>query len=77
MKHRFLVYSLSHTWLVVDITQIGLPTEVYPEEGKQRTVPTLRFRSWQHVEQRLLSLGANSEVLAKLKAKKLFDLTIV
>jgi hypothetical protein len=34
IKHRrLIIYSLSHTWVVVDITTIGLPNEIYPEEG--------------------------------------------
>lgn len=44
MKHRFLIHELNHTVLLVDITGIGLPTEIYPYEGKSHSVPTLRFK---------------------------------
>ena len=36
MKHRFMIHALNHTYLVVDITSIGPPTEIYPEEGKEQ-----------------------------------------
>jgi hypothetical protein len=52
-RRRLIVYSLSHTWLVVDITAIGLPNEIYPKEGNEQMVPTLRFQSWKHVKQYL------------------------
>ena len=58
MKHRFLIHSLNHTTLLVDITQIGLPNEIYPPEGKLQSVPSLRFQTWRHAEQYLLGLGA-------------------
>jgi hypothetical protein len=46
MKHRFLLYRLSHTVIAVDLTEIDLPTEIYPPGGKKQMVPTLRFQSW-------------------------------
>jgi hypothetical protein len=50
MKHRFLLYRLSHTVIVVDLTEIGLPTEIYPPGGKKLMAPTLRFQTWKDVE---------------------------
>jgi hypothetical protein len=67
MKHRFLIHQLNHTYLLVDITQIGLPVEVYPPEGRSQSIPSLRFQGWQHAEQHLLDLGANQEALNGIK----------
>ncbi len=69
MKHRFLLYLLSHTIVVVDITEIGLPTEIYPPDGKRQMVPTVRFQSWTDVEHYFLSLGADAETLEKISAQ--------
>jgi hypothetical protein len=44
MKHRFLIHSLNHTALVVDITQFGLPTKVFPPGGEHETAPAIRFQ---------------------------------
>jgi hypothetical protein len=81
MKHRFLLHSLSHTWLIVDITAIGLPNEIYPEEGKKQTVPALRFQNWTHVERYLRSQGADSDEIeclsVALKRYSVGVLTIV
>jgi len=81
MKCRFLLHSLSHTVVVVDITDIGLPTEIYPRRGQQRMVPALRFQSWRDAAQYLLALGANNEMLhlasAHLRETSVAVLTIV
>jgi hypothetical protein len=81
MKHRFLLHSLSHTFVVVDITEIGLPTEAYPPEGKEQIVPSLRFQSWTAAERYFLSLGAGAEVLqgtlSALKRQSVAVMTIV
>jgi len=66
MKHRFLIHSLNHTSLLVNITEIGSPTEVYPPEGKSQSVPSLRFQGWHNVERYLLGLGANQKSLSSL-----------
>ena len=63
MKRRFLIHNLNHTSLVVDITEIGLPTEIYPPEGKLQPVPSLRFQNWHNVEEHLRGLGANRKSL--------------
>jgi|HubBroStandDraft_3_1064219.scaffolds.fasta_scaffold352287_1 hypothetical protein len=69
MKHRFLLCRLSHTVMVVDLTEIGLPTETYPLDGKKQTVPTLRLQSWKDVELYFLSLGADAEALGQTSAQ--------
>jgi hypothetical protein len=80
MKHRFLIHSLNHTTLLVDITEIGLPTEIYPPEGKSQPVHSLRFQTWHAAEQYLLGLGASQLSLtttdASLKRAGLAVLTI-
>ena len=60
MKHRFMIHALNHTWLVVDITSIGFPTEVYPEEGKEQMLSSRRFQSWNHAEHFLTGQGADA-----------------
>jgi hypothetical protein len=81
MKHRFLLHSLSHTLVVVDITKIGLPTEIYPRTGQEQTVAVARFQSWRDAEQYFLTLGADAEELertsAQLKEASVAVLTIV
>jgi hypothetical protein len=63
MAHRFLIHELNHTTLVVDITGIGLPSDIVPPNGESQSVPSLRFRSWHDAEQHLLGLGAGQESL--------------
>jgi hypothetical protein len=65
----------------VDITKIGLLTEIYPKVGKEQMVPSLRFQSWRDVEEYLLALGAEAEKLertaAQLKKTSVDVLTIM
>jgi hypothetical protein len=81
MKHRFLIYSMSHTWVVVDITKIGPTEEICPKRGQEHTVPLRRFQSWRDAEQYLLESGADTEVLQRtttsLKQTGMAVLTIV
>ena len=81
MRHRFIIYELSHTVLAVDITEIGLPTEIHPPEGKQQSVPTLRFKSWNDARNYLSGIGADEEALAgvtrQMRGAGLAALTIV
>jgi len=76
MKYRFLLHSLNHTVVVVDITELGLPTEIYPPTGKRQTVPSLRFQSWGDAEQYLVGLGARAQEIAGLKKTSVAVLTI-
>ena len=66
MKHRFLVHSLNHTTLLVDITAVGLPTEIYPPEGKPEPVSSRRFQSWRDAEQYLLKMGTEQDELDRM-----------
>jgi hypothetical protein len=59
MKHRFLIHSLNHTTLLVDISEIGLPAEIFPPHGKPQPMPSLRFQAWNDAAQYLLGLGAS------------------
>jgi len=51
MKHRFLIHSLSHTILVVDITQFGIQIEINARTGNMKMIPALRFPVWKEAEQ--------------------------
>jgi hypothetical protein len=51
MKHRFLLHSLNHTILVVDISQFGIAIEINPRTGNTKMVPALRFVNWKEAEQ--------------------------
>lgn len=62
MKRRFLLHSLSHMVLAVDITAEGLQDP--PQEGKMPdSVPILRFGSWDAAASYLEGLGANGSLL--------------
>jgi len=81
MRHRFLLHSLSHTFVVVDITKMGLPKEIYPGAGPEHTVPVARFQSWRDAERYFLALGADAEALERtsvqLKNTSVAVLTII
>ena len=81
MKHRFLIHSLNHTTLLVDITAVGLPTEIYPPEGKTEPLSSRRFQSWRDAEQYLLGMGAAPDQLDRMLEREKKDgvavLTIV
>ena len=51
MKHRFLLHSLNHTVLIVDISQFGMNVEINPRTGNSQMVPALRFINWKEAEQ--------------------------
>jgi hypothetical protein len=67
MKHRFLLHSLNHTVLSVDISEIGLPNSVIEFGGEKQSVSSIRFRTWSQAEEYLSKLGASSESLVKVK----------
>lgn len=80
MKHRVLLYRLSHTILAIDITDIGFSNEAFPDEGKLQMVPSLRFRSWNNVQRYLESLGADQEIIesgSRIQRNDFAVLTIV
>jgi hypothetical protein len=68
VKHRFVVYQLSHTILLVDLTEIGLPNEINPPEGKFQMVPSIRFQSWKSAEAYLVKMGADANALEQTDA---------
>ena len=67
MKHRFLIHSLSHTILVVDITQFGIEIEINTRTGNTKMVPALRFPVWKEAEQYFRANGADSETLEETR----------
>lgn len=77
MKYRFLIHSLNHTVLVVDITKIGLPTHIFPPEGEEQMVPSLRFQSWRQAEEYLRGLGADQKAIEAARAGHTAVLTVV
>lgn len=67
MKFRYLVHNLNHTTLLVDITPVGLPSEIFPREGKLQTLQSLRFQGWSAAEKHLRKQGAGDRELQALK----------
>jgi hypothetical protein len=68
MIPRFVIYPLNHTILVLDVTEIGLPTGIYPPEGELKMVPSIRFHNWRYAEAFFVTRGARQEELEKLSA---------
>lgn len=64
MKHRVIVHSLNHTALLVDITAVGMSSDVLPTDGVPQSVPSRRFQNWNDAENYLLGLGADLEQLS-------------
>jgi len=81
MKHRFLIHALSHTILVVDITQFGTEIEINPRTGNTKMVPALRFPVWKEAEHYFRANGADLEtinqILTQLKKASVAVMTIV
>jgi len=65
--NRFLIHELNHTILIVDITPVGLPTEVYPPEGKNQELMALRFQGWERAEEFLQDRGADLKLLGQTR----------
>jgi hypothetical protein len=74
---------MSHSFVVVEITKVGEPTDALPEIERERTatksrfhgstgpewtVPAKRFHSWRDAEQYFLGLGADAEAVEKSAA---------
>ena len=80
MKRRYLLHAINHTVLLVDATPIGLANEVYPPDGKEQALTSLRFQGWEATERFLLEAGADPKALSEtrkaLKATSLAVLTI-
>jgi hypothetical protein len=69
MKHRFLLHSLSHTLLAVDITNVGPSVGVYPRAVEDQAVPTVRFQSWEDAERYFLASGADGALIERTFAQ--------
>jgi len=69
MKYRFLLHSLNHTILVVDISQFGIPIETDPRSGNtKKMVPALRFVNWKKAERFFRAKGADEDTIEKTHA---------
>ena len=68
MKHRFLLHSLNHTILVVDITEIGTTIEIEPRTGNTKFVPALRFVNWKEAEQFFRAKEASEDCIESTRA---------
>ena len=81
VKYRFLIHSLSHTFVVVDISTIGMPTQIYPTTGQVQQVSAFRFRRWNDVQAYLFKSGAEArsinEAAEHVKRTGLAVLTVV
>ena len=69
MKHRFLLHSLNHTVLVVDISEYGMEIEINPRTGNTKMVPSLRFTNWKEAERYLRAKGADDETIESTYAR--------
>ena len=63
MKHRFLLHSLNHTVLIVDISQFGINIEINPRTGNSQMVPALRFINWKEAEQFFRAKEADDDTI--------------
>ena len=69
MKHRFLLHSLNHTILVVDISQFGVAIEIDQRAGNTKMVPAFRFINWEEAEQYFRAKGADAETIERTHAQ--------
>jgi hypothetical protein len=80
MNRRYLLHAINHTILLVDATPIGLANKVYPPDGKEQLLTSLRFQGWEAAEGFLRKAGADPELLHEtrnaLKATSLAVLTM-
>jgi hypothetical protein len=67
LKHRYLVFEVSHSVLLVDASSVGGSNEILPAEGKAQTLSSLHFRSWQWAERHLTESGASRDDLDKTR----------
>ena len=63
MKHRFLLHSLSHSIVIVDITGFGISTRTETAIASASTVPAFRFSSRREVKEFLQARGADTDAL--------------
>jgi hypothetical protein len=69
MRSRYLIHILNHTVLLVDATAVGLPTEIYPPQGRKQSLPSIRFQTWETAQQFLLKNGADPDLLHKVEGQ--------
>ena len=62
---NYIVHEFSHTILLIDISKIPLPKEIFPHEGKAQDLLSLRFQSWRFAEKFLLERGAHRDSVDK------------
>jgi len=68
MKHRFLLHSLNHTILVVDITQFGTAIKINSRTGNTEMAPALRFVNWKEAEQYFRAKEADEDTIDTTRA---------
>jgi len=49
--------------LVVDITEVGIKTEMNPRTGNTKMVPALRFGNWEEAKRYFRAKEANEETI--------------
>jgi hypothetical protein len=69
MKRRFLIHSVPHMYLVVDITSVALTKELHPRDGEEEQVPLFQFRNWRHAEHYFAALGVEPDELERSSAQ--------
>jgi hypothetical protein len=67
LKARYIIYEINHTILLIDITGISLPTEIFPPEGKTEGLVSRRFQAWPDAERFLAKCGASRDSLEKAR----------
>ncbi len=69
MKHRFLLHSLNHSILVVDISQFGVAIEINSRTGNTTMVPALRFINWREAEHYFRAKEADTDTIERTHAQ--------
>ena len=64
MRHRFLLHSLNHTLLVVDVTEMKIETPI----GQTKMVPALKFSNWEEAERHFRAHTADDHTLGEARA---------
>jgi hypothetical protein len=79
MKYKFLLHSLSHTTLAINVTGLSLNVAGVGVNGS--SLPFVQYNSWDRAKQRFLELGAQQESLdaayQHLRATSVAVLTIM
>jgi hypothetical protein len=79
MKYRFLLHFISHTYVIVDITNVELSNQ--SRHGNTQMAPAFRFTSWKEAKAFLLAKRATTETVdstnAQLRSMSLAVATIL